>query len=344
MKKHVNPMIFVVIVTLMLLSACQPAPTAAPAQPEPQQAASATQAPAAEQPAASSLQGKKVCYLIPDASNSFLSALTDNVKAKFSADGVEVLIANADNDATKQYNQIENCISSQVEGMIVMSAIDPQAVVSAVEEAKKAGIMVMGVPVDSQGPYDAIMHTDQFEIGTKMVGMACDFINKKYADAADGSVEVAILSSENTPEIKKRTDGMRTIADTCAKANLVAYVDVPELTITDGLTAAENVLTAHPDVKVFLSIGDSGSQGIAEAIAAYAPDNLDEYAVFSGDVSPENRDVITGCKTAYRGAVAIGGGPEELATSTYNIVKAMISGESFPAETLDPLITITCDN
>jgi ribose transport system substrate-binding protein len=339
MKKTLSSFVVILLIAGMLLSACAKAaaPTAAPLEPTKAPEVMPTDAPKADP-----LKGMKVCYLIPDASNSFLSALTEAVKGKFAVDGVEVLVASADGDATKQFNQIENCISSKVNAMIVMAAIDPVAVVAAVEEAKKAGIKVMGVPVDNQGPYDSIMHTDQREIGVKMAGMGCDFINKTYPDAGNQGVEVAIMSTENSAELKKRTDGMRTIADTCPKAKVVTYVDVPNASITNGLTAAENIFTAYPNVKVFLSIGDSGSQGIAQAIQAYAPNDLSKYAVFSGDVSPENRAVIEGCQSPYRGAVAIGGGPEELATSTYNIVKSMLAGEKYPTETLDPLITITC--
>ncbi len=74
--------------------------------------------------------------------------------------------------------------------------------------------------------------------------------------------------------------------DACAKAKLVQFVDVPEATISEAVSATENIFTANPNVKVVLVVGVSGAQGVAEAMAAYAPDDLDEYAVFSGDVSP----------------------------------------------------------
>ncbi len=138
----------------------------------------------AEEPAGASLEGKKVCYLIPESGNAFLSGLTEGVKERFAADGVEVLIFGAEGNATTQFNQIENCISQGVDGMIVMAALEPEGVAAAVLEAKKAGIKVMGVPVDEQGPYDAIMHTDQYEIGTTMAEMACDWIDATYPDAA----------------------------------------------------------------------------------------------------------------------------------------------------------------
>src|SRR4030043_1559251 len=80
------------------------------------------------QPAAGAIEGKKVCYLIPESGNAFLSGLTEGVKEKFAADGVEVMIYGAEGNATTQYNQIENCISQGFAGMVVMAAIEPEGV------------------------------------------------------------------------------------------------------------------------------------------------------------------------------------------------------------------------
>ena len=154
--------LLVLSVMALILAGCGPSAT------EP-----AAEEPAAEEPAAEvGLEGKKVCYLIPTTANPFLSGLTEGVKEMFAADGVEVLIFGAEGDAQTQFNQIENCISTGVDGMIIMAALEPEGVASAVLEAKAAGIKVMGVPVDEQGPYDAIMHADQFEIGKLEADMA----------------------------------------------------------------------------------------------------------------------------------------------------------------------------
>ncbi len=269
MNKRLFTVLTLVLVLATVLSACgakaTPTPTAKPAAPT----AAPTTAPTT--PPAKQL---RIGYCIPDAANSFLSALTTRVKELFAADGIEVLVASADGDAAKQYNQIENFISMGVDALIVMS-VDPVGVISAVEQAKKAGIKVLGVPVDEQGPYDAYMHTDQYEIGTLAAGMACDFINKTYPNAPDKSIEVAIMSTEGAPEMKKRTNGFRTI-ESCPKAKLVTFVDVPNATITAGVTTAENILTAYPNVKVFLVIGDSGAMGVSQAIRAFAPNDLDK--------------------------------------------------------------------
>lgn len=340
MRKKLIVLFGLLLMLLTLVTSCAQ-PTEAPEVEGEAPAEEVVEEPA-EELSETTLEGKKVCYLIPESGNAFLSGLTEGVKEKFAADSVEVLIYGAEGSATTQFNQIENCISQGVDGMIIMAALEPEGVAASVLEAKAAGIKVMGVPVDAMGPYDAIMHTDQYEIGTTMADMACDWINATYPDAADDSIEAAVIGTKGTEHIKKRSEGMETIDD-CAKVKLVQFVDVPEATISEAVSATENIFTANPDVKVILVVGDSGAQGVAEAMAAYAPDNLDEYAVFSGDVSPDTQELIPKCEAgAYRGAVAIGGSLDALIQSTYEIMKGMIGDGNYPAETLDPLTTFRC--
>ena len=82
--------------------------------------------------------------------------------------------------------------------MYVMAAGEIDQLLPAIEEAKAAGIMVMGVPPAKLAPFDAIMHTSQYEDGQKVAKMACDFIDAVYPDAADGSVETAIIGGASS--------------------------------------------------------------------------------------------------------------------------------------------------
>ena len=146
---------------------------------------------------------------MPDASNPFLSNLTKSVGEYFAPDDVEVLVADAQGDATKQVSQIENFTTMGVDAVIVM-AIDPKGVTSVIEDAQKAGVKVMVAGGDT-GSYDAIMHTDQKAMGAMIAQMACDFIAATFPDAADGSVEVGIIENRDTPEANQRSDGMATV-------------------------------------------------------------------------------------------------------------------------------------
>ena len=85
---------------------------------------------------------------------------------------------------------------------------------------------MIGVPPGELKPLDAIMHTDQLEDGTEMAEMACNFINKVYADAPRRALRLP--SSATSPVTCSQTgaQGMRTIARNCAKANMVHFVDI----------------------------------------------------------------------------------------------------------------------
>jgi ABC-type sugar transport system substrate-binding protein len=336
MKKSISTLLALIAIAAILLTACAPKATPTTAA-----AVKATEAPAAAGP--KDLKGMKACYLIPALSNTFLNNLANSVKAKAAADGVEVSVYGADEGgATQQYTQIENCISMGVNAMIVMAPGSIENVLPAVKEAQAKGIKVIGVPPGELEPFDAIMHTDQLEDGTKMAQMGCDFINKMYPDAKDKGVDVAIIGNDTGDlQMKLRAQGMKTIADNCPKANVVQFLDLADESITASATAAENILTAHPDVKVFLVQASAGAQGVSQTVKALPNVDISKYGVFAGDMDPTMIDTVKGCKDPYKGLVAIGG--TNLDQTTYDLLKKVLQGVDYPKITNDVLEPIFCE-
>ncbi len=359
MKKNLSLTLWILVVAGLLLSACaSAAPTkatevpavatkAAPAQPAAAGAAPAEDTVVSMVPAKPGapfdIKGKVICYIIPSLANPFLNGVATSVTEKFKADGVEVKVYGADEGGiNQQFDQIENCISMKVDMMYVMAAGEFDPLVSAVEEAKKAGIMVMGVPPLRLKPFDAIMHTSQKEDGQKVAKMACDFINAVYPDAANGSVETAIIGgASSSVGMNLRHQGYLTITDICPKVKLVMDTDIPTDSIPAGQAAAENALAAHPNIKVFIGQSTAHAQGIANAIKALPNVDTTKYGVFAGDMDPSMIPVVTGCKDPYKGFVAIGG--TSLDQATYDQVKKMLQGAEHPNIINDVLEPITCD-
>jgi ABC-type sugar transport system substrate-binding protein len=368
MKKSLFTLLAIVLVAAFALSACgnQPAATEAPIATEAPASAPATEAPVAatEAPAAAEaapaedttvsmvpaqpgapfdIKGKVVCYIIPSLANPFLNGVSTSVTEKFKADGVTVNVYGADEGGlNQQFDQIENCISMKSDFMYVMAAGEIDQLVPAIEEAKAAGIMVMGVPPAKLAPFDAIMHTSQLEDGQKVAKMACDFIEAKYPGAADGSIETAIVGSPSSSVgMKLRNEGYSTITDICPKVKLVAHLDVSGDSLPVGQNAAENIFTANPDVKVFIAQSTAHAQGIANAIKALPGVDISEYGVFAGDMDPSMIPTVTSCQDPYKGFVAIGG--TALDQATYEQIKKMLQGVEHPNIINDVLEPITCD-
>ncbi|MBI9051199.1 MAG: sugar ABC transporter substrate-binding protein [Anaerolineaceae bacterium] len=368
MKKLYLSVITVFVITGLLLAACSGTTANAPAAEAPAAEQPAVDAPAAEEPAAEEAQdaaemaaedlsdeipwaeaqegspfditGKKVCYLIPALANTFLNGVATSVKEQAAADGVEVMVYGADEGGvTLQFDQIENCISQQVDFIYMMAAGSAESVIPAVEEAKAAGILVMGVPPGELEPFDAIMHTNQYEDGTLVAQMACDYINAKYPDV--DKVQVAVAGSESQErQMWLRYQGYRTIED-CEKAEVVQYLDITGDSIPIGASTAENILAANPDVKVFIMQSTAHAQGAAEMIKALPDVDLSDYAVFAGDMDPTVIPIVTSCEDPYKGFVAIGG--TDLDKNTYAIMKAMLQGMEYPMITNDALEPLHCD-
>ena len=332
MKKSPYRLVAVFVVAGLILAACAGTP-AAPADP----AAPTTEASAA--PAADTAKALRVGYAVPDASNPFLSNLTKSVTDYFAPDGVEVLVADAQGDATKQVNQIENFTTMGVDAIIVM-AIDPKGVTSVIEDAQKAGIKVMVAGGDT-GSYDAIMHTDQKAMGAMIAQMGCDFIAKTWPDAANGSIEIGIIENRDTPEATARSTGMATVSELCPTATVVGVVGGTP-TITFGATAAENLLTAHPNIKLILAYNDAQGLGATQTVSAMSTIDPTQFAIFGADNTPDALAAIKGGDSVFRGTVRFGS--DNLALDTYNLVKKMITGAEYPVENLDPLTPMTANN
>jgi ABC-type sugar transport system substrate-binding protein len=266
-----------------------------------------------------------------------------SVTKQAKADGVVVNVYGADEGGlNQQFDQIENCISMKSDFMYVMAAGEIDQLLPAIEEAKAAGIMVMGVPPQKLAPFDAIMHTSQLEDGKKVAKMACDFINAAYPDAADGTVETAIIGgASSSVGMHLRDEGYSTITDICPKVKLVVHADIPTDSIPAGQAAAETALTANPNIKVIIGQSSAHAQGAANAIKALPGVDVSKYGVFAGDMDPANIPVVTSCKDPYKGFVAIGG--TALDVATYEQVKKMLQGVEHPNIINDVLEPITCD-
>ncbi len=345
MKKRISMLLALAVITSLLLAACgTAAPTEAPAAPEAAPAEDTIVSMVPAKPGAPfDINGKTVCYIIPSLANPFLNGVATSVTEKFKADGVVVNVYGADEGGlNQQFDQIENCISMKSDFMYVMAAGEIDPLVPAIEEAKKAGIMVMGVPPAKLAPFDSIMHTSQYEDGKLVAKMACDFIEAAYPDAADGSVETVIIGAPSSNVgMFERHRGYQTFTEICPKAKVVMDTDISGDSIPVGQAAAENAFTSNPNVKVFIAQSTAHAQGIANAIKALPDVDLAKYGVFAGDMDPSMIPTVTSCADPYKGFVAIGG--TSLDQATYDQVKKMLQGVEHPNIINDVLEPITCD-
>jgi ribose transport system substrate-binding protein len=118
----------------------------------------------AAQPAAAQQQGT-IYYMIPTLLDEFQTESQKAIEAVFGEMGYEVVSLDAQNRADLQLNQLEDVIQLAPDA-IIMNAVDFDAIVPGVEEARAAGIPVMN--------YDRQIRSTEFELtsvaGTVEIG------------------------------------------------------------------------------------------------------------------------------------------------------------------------------
>ena len=113
----------------------------------------------AAQPAAAQQEGT-IYYMIPTLLDEFQTESQKAIEAVFGEMGYEVVSLDAQNRADLQLNQLEDVIQLQPDA-IIMNAVDFDAIVPGIEQARAAGIPVLN--------YDRQIRSTEFEL-TSLAG------------------------------------------------------------------------------------------------------------------------------------------------------------------------------
>ena len=260
-------------------------------------ACAAQQQPAAgETPKTEQAAKLKVGLSVMDLSNPYFVAIANGVKAAAEANGIELVVDDPKSDVQKQVSAVENFISSKVNAIIIC-AIDSAAVESLLKQAREAGIKVIAqsTPIEN---CDVYVSAKNYDMGYTEGKAAGAWIRDKLG----GQAEVALLNYPRIAQQIERDNGIKDgIKELAPDAKIVATQ--PAGNPEEGIKAAETILQANPEVKVFVCINDGGALGALSAIEA-AGKKIDDMFVGGVDATDEALDKIKK-GTAFRATVDI---------------------------------------
>jgi ribose transport system substrate-binding protein len=177
-------------------------------------------------------------------------------KAKQINPKVKVLTASADYDLGKQFNQVDNFIAAGVD-MILLNAVDANAIEPAVKRAQAAGIVVVAIDVAANGA-DATVQTNNVQAGE----IACKFI----VDKLGGKGDVII---ENGPQVSAVVDRVKGCKAVFAKApgiKILSDDQDAKGSREGGLNVMQGYLTRFAKIDAVFTINDP--QAIGTDLAA----------------------------------------------------------------------------
>ena len=190
--------------------------------------------------------------------NPFFVTLADAAKAQASENGVNITVADAQDDASKQASDVENLIQKGVD-LIIINPVDSASVASAVEAANAKNIPVITVDRSAEGG-EVVAHIASDNVaGGELAG---EYLMTLIEEGA----EVAMLEGvAGSSAARDRGQGFLNIVD--GKVNLVAS-QTANFNRTEGLTVMENILQANPNVKAVFAQNDEMALGALEAISS----------------------------------------------------------------------------
>ncbi|WP_339531087.1 ABC transporter substrate-binding protein [Pseudomonas mucidolens] len=190
--------------------------------------------------------------------NPYFVTLADGATARAKAlnPDVKVTSVSADYDLSKQFSQIDNFISSKVD-LILLNAVDPSAMASAIKKARNAGIVVVAVDVDAKG-VNATVQTDNVEAGK----LACQFIVDKLA----GKGNVIIQNGPQVTAVTDRVKGCKAALAGAPQIKVLSDDQDGKGSREGGLNVMQGYLTRFPQIDGLFAINDP--QAIGSDLAA----------------------------------------------------------------------------
>lgn len=216
--------------------------------------------PTVASPAEGESSGSKVIGVsIADQKSLFYVAAVDGMKQAAEEAGYELVVLSADNDATKQVNQVQDLLTQNV-GVLVYTPQDATAAAAGVKLANDAGVPVVAVdqkPESGNGKLATYIATDSVKAAYQL----CSWMFDQIDNAGDIAVLQGPLGA--TAELQ-RTEGCNKALDENPEVTVVAW-ESAGWDETQAFEASQNILTANPNLKAIFGESDAMALGAAKA-------------------------------------------------------------------------------
>jgi ribose transport system substrate-binding protein len=230
--------------------------------------------------------------------------------------GIDLHIVAGEWDLARQTSQVQNFVTQGMRA-IVIAPVDSRGIVSAVEEANRAGIPVFTADIASAGG-DVTSHvaSDNAQ-GGRLVG---EYLARRLG----GRGTVAILDQPTVTSVIDRVRGFREAMAAHPGITVVATPAVERGLREVAKQKTDNLLQAHPDLAAIFGSNDDCALG---AVASVRAAGRSHVLVVGFDATPEARAAIQEGPTLIADAIQY---PETIGRRTVEAVAERLRGGVVP--------------
>lgn len=207
-------------------------------------------------------QKLKIGMTFQELNNPYFVSMQEALKEAAASIGADVVVTDAGHDVAKQISDVEDMLQQKID-ILLLNPTDSAGIEAAVHAAKAAGVIVVAVDANANGPVDTFVGSKNRDAGY----MSC----KHLGEAVGGKGEVAILDGIPVVPILQRVEG--------CKAALAEFKDIKLVDTQNGrqdrsvaLGVVENMIQSHPNLVGIFSVNDGGAMGALSAIQGSGKD------------------------------------------------------------------------
>lgn len=221
----------------------------------------------------------KLGVSISTTNNPYFVAMKDGLDKFAGEKKVSLKVADAQDDAARQADDIQNFISQNVDAILI-NPVDSKAVVSSIKAANSANIPVILIDRGSEGG-DVLttVASDNVEAGK----MAAEFVVKELGEKAKAFELSGVPGASATVD---RGKGFNKIAK--AKLDVLSSQSA-NFDRAKALNTAQNMIQGHKDVQVIFAQNDEMALGAAQAVKSAG---LKDILIVGIDGQPDAHDAI----------------------------------------------------
>lgn len=214
-------------------------------------------------------EGLKIGFSQVTLQSPFYVQLKEGAEAAAKAGGDTLIFLDANGDVSKQNNDIQDLITQGVSAIII-NPVNPDAVIPSVEAAAAAGIPVITVDRSvNDGEVVAHIGRDNKAMG-KLVGEAV--LARLKADGVEGAKIIEIQGDAGGAVMMDRRDGFHSAIE--GSSHNIVEGPYAEYIRANAVTAMQDLLQAHPDVKVIYAHNDDMALGAAQVLSESGRDDV----------------------------------------------------------------------
>ncbi len=239
--------------------------------------AAATETTVAAEETANTIKSVGVSHYL--SAYEFFVKVQNGIDEVAKANGITTSVQDANVDASKQLQQIEAFMNSDVDG-IICSTLDGTSLNPTVKKAVESGVgfISLYVPCD-----DATVNylVDEYKYGLAIGTLAGQWAQKNFPGE---KIQAALLRMQDyVPGIERGRGEREAFLKEFPTGEIVS--DQHANSVETAMKATEAILQANPDVRIFITDSDdTGAIGAYEVLKAkIKPEDYPKYGVFGAD-------------------------------------------------------------